>query len=306
MRTCFRRTADLDYFLTARTHTTRSRHFNQIANGAAGGIFSSVNDLCQWMLVHLNEGKYGEDLSQQLFSEASQREMWKIHNGYETFPNGRYNTHFSGYGLGWELCDVRGNMLAYHGGLLPGMASHVYLVPDLELGIVVLINSTSGTGFSPVEQTALTILDSYLGMDDNRWLDKIEEFLQNDNDEEDSIVTAVWEAVDLARNEILNFQHYTGIYEDKWFGKAEVFLKEDQLWFGSYRSPKLNGKLSYYKENTFAVKWEYQDLNADAFVIFSPDEEGKAKQIALKGISPYMDFSFDFQDLDFQRIAEEN
>ncbi len=48
-------------------------------NGAAGGVLSNADDLCRWMLVHLNEGKYGENLENQLFSEASQREMWKIH-----------------------------------------------------------------------------------------------------------------------------------------------------------------------------------------------------------------------------------
>ena len=34
-------------------------------NGAAGGVFSNANDLCNWMLVHLNGGKYGENLKKQ-------------------------------------------------------------------------------------------------------------------------------------------------------------------------------------------------------------------------------------------------
>jgi hypothetical protein len=58
----------------------------------------------------------------------------------------------------------------------------------------------------------------------------------------------------------------------------------------------------FYKANAFAIKWEYQDMNADAFAIFSLDEEGKAQSIRMKGISPSIDFSFDFQDLDLQRI----
>ena len=58
----------------------------------------------------------------------------------------------------------------------------------------------------------------------------------------------------------------------------------------------------YYKANAFAVKWDYRDMNADAFAIFSLDEEGKAQSIKMKGISPNIDFSFDFQDLDLQRV----
>jgi hypothetical protein len=60
--------------------------------------------------------------------------------------------------------------------------------------------------------------------------------------------------------------------------------------------------MQFYKANTFAIKWEYQDMNADAFAIFSLNEEGKAQSIKMKGISPNIDFSFDFQDLNLQRI----
>lgn len=34
----------------------------------------------------------------------------------------------------------------------------------------------------------------------------------------------------------------------------------------------------------------------------SLDEEGKAESIKMKGISPNIDFSFDFQDLDLRRV----
>src|SRR5690606_6919891 len=95
------------------------------------------------------------------------------------------------------------------------------------------------------------------------------------------------------------------IYKDNWFGKMEIFNNNGKLWIKSYRSPKLNGQLQYYKANTFAVKWEYQDMNADAFVMFSLDENGIAQSIKMKGISPNIDFSFDFQDLVLQRISKD-
>jgi hypothetical protein len=60
----------------------------------------------------------------------------------------------------------------------------------------------------------------------------------------------------------------------------------------------------YYQANTFAIKWEYQDMNADAFTMFNLDENGKAIGIKMKGISPNIDFSFDFHDLDFKRAIE--
>ena len=62
--------------------------------------------------------------------------------------------------------------------------------------------------------------------------------------------------------------------------------------------------MSFYKANTFAIKWEYKDMNCDAFAMFSLDEDGKAQSIKMKGISPEIDFSFDFQDLDLQRVKK--
>ena len=43
-------------------------------------------------------------------------------------------------------------------------------------------------------------------------------------------------------------------------------------------------------------------MDCDAFAIFSVDETGKAQSIKMKGISPGIDFSFDFQDLNLKRV----
>jgi hypothetical protein len=112
----------------------------------------------------------------------------------------------------------------------------------------------------------------------------------------------VWARVQAADKKNVQVEDFLGVYEDKWFGKVEVFMNGEHLWFKSYRSPKLNGSMHYYKANTFAIKWEYQDMPADAFATFTMDEEGKAQSIKMKGISPNIDFSFDFQDLDLRRV----
>ena len=43
-------------------------------------------------------------------------------------------------------------------------------------------------------------------------------------------------------------------------------------------------------------------MDADAFLNFSLDEEGKAAGIKMRAISPLTDFSYDFHDLDFSRV----
>jgi hypothetical protein len=62
--------------------------------------------------------------------------------------------------------------------------------------------------------------------------------------------------------------------------------------------------MAFYNANSFAIKWEYQAMNCDALAMFSLDETGKAQSIKMKGISPNIDFSFDFQDLDLKRVEK--
>lgn len=279
-------------------------NYKEMINGSAGGIYSNVNDVCNWMLMHLNHGKYGDSLKNELFTVESQREMWKIHTVQEADQNPRYNSHFRGYGLGWGLTDVLGNMSVSHTGGLPGMLSKTIMIPDLNLGVVVLTN-TSDDGAALFSILTNSIVDSYLGLEDFGWTDKYAAYFERRKAEGDKVTQKVWETVDAANDSHINFEDYIGIYKDNWFGKVEVLMKDDQLWFKSYRSPKLNGAMYFYNANTFAIKWEYQDMNADAFAMFSLDEHGKGDRIKMKGISPNIDFSFDFHDLDLYRIKTE-
>ena len=274
-------------------------------NGAAGGIYSNVNDIANWMLVNLNKGKYGANLGKQLFTEASQREIWKIHTTTNVNRNPRYSSHFAGYGLGWGLTDVNGNMVVSHTGGLIGMLSKTILVPDLNLGIIVLTNTyLDGAGvFSAVTQT---ILDKYLGLDNFDWTTTYVNRLKQGGNEADEVVAKILATLEAANKTIVDLTNYTGVYKDPWFGKIEIYEKENKLWFKSLRSPKLSGQMQYYKANTFVVKWTASGLtDADAFVMFQLDEDGVAQGFKMKGISPAIDFSFDFQDLDLTRINNE-
>ncbi|WP_036385789.1 serine hydrolase [Muricauda sp. MAR_2010_75] len=278
-------------------------HFRENVNGAAGGIFSSAEDMCKWMLVHLNNGKYGKDLQKQLFSSESQYEMWKIHTVMDASNDPRYNSHFLGYGLGWFVSDVRGNLSLVHTGGGPGIMTKIWLLPEMNLGIVILTN-TSESGGAFFSSVSKTIADSYLGLDSKDWVSVYQQRFQHRQQQGDSITTAVWKIIDANKSLPINFDDYIGTYEDRWFGKIEIHKNNGQLWFKSYRSPKLTGSMYHYKANTFAIKWEDRDLQADAFASFVLNEEGLATEIRMKGISPNIDFSYDFQDLLLYRVLD--
>ncbi len=272
--------------------------------GAAGGIYSSVSDLSNWLFLHLNNGKYGKDLKEQLISEQNHVELWRPHTniGFSVVPDPPYKSHFNAYGLGWRLQDQAGYVIVEHTGGLPGMLSRTVLIPELNVGVVVLTNTDPG-GYS-YWTIAMEIVDAYLNVERKDWISWAEKRIQDSEKKGDSVTTAVWNVISQAKSESLDFNDYVGTYRDNWFGEIRIWLQDGKLWFRSLRSPKLTGEMFFYKGNTFAIKWNYTDMPCDAFAMFGLDENGKAINIKMKGISPNIDFSFDFQDLDLERVND--
>jgi hypothetical protein len=198
---------------------------------------------------------------------------------------------------------MNGKMVVYHTGDLSGMLSKTMMIPELELGVVVLTNSYYGGGglFQAVSQT---IVDAYLGLEPYDWTAYYLERHVNSQGSAGTEVNRVWEVVENGDHHGIIIDNYVGIYRDKWFGKVEIYLQDGKPWFRSFRSPQLTGPMYHYKANSFAIKWENRELDADAFAIFSLDEEGLARQITMKGVSPDIDFSYDFQDLFFERVKD--
>src|SRR5690606_37939831 len=112
----------------------------------------------------------------------------------------------------------------------------------------------------------------------------------------------VWKTVEAHKSMDIEPQNFVGLYRDSWFGDVRIEEKDGQLWFTSLRSPKLSGPMGFDRGNSFAIRWEYRDMDCDAFANFVLDTEGRAVEIRMKGISPYIDFSFDFHDLQLVRV----
>ncbi len=266
---------------------------------AAAGIYASVDDLGKWMIMQLNNGALNDSV--QLISKKNHGKMWQPYTirGFVAEPTSKHKTHFYSYGLGWGISDVNGYIKLSHTGGMPGMLSQTILIPELDLGVVVLTNADPG-GYSFVSVPNL-IVDSYIGVDSVDWIGNMSERLAERESEGDSVVNEVWNTVRKAKTKHMNFDDFTGTYEDPWFGEMTIWEKDKQLWVRSERSPKLSGKMHFYKANTFAIRWDYRDMECDAFASFTLDKDGKAISFTMEGISPNIDFSFDFQHLNLKR-----
>jgi CubicO group peptidase (beta-lactamase class C family) len=277
------------------------RDFNEAGN-AAGGIYSNLTDMCKWIIMQMNNGKYGEGNKKQLFSKEVHEEMWTPQTIIPVKDSSEYNTHFSSYGLGWGLRDVRGYKQVGHTGGLAGIVTQVTLIPELKLGIIVFTNQQSVEAFSAITNT---IKDRYFGIEGVDRIKQYKEIGTKNMENAKKITDGVWNDIKVQRkisSGKTDYSPYCGTYSDKWFGDVIISLKNGNLWFDSQRSPKLTGELLAYKGNTFIVRWNDRSMDADAYVLFYLDSNGKGSEIKMKVISPLTDFSYDFQDLDFFRL----
>ncbi|MEO7445622.1 MAG: serine hydrolase [Ferruginibacter sp.] len=276
------------------------RDWNENAN-AAGGIYSNLTDLSKWVIMHLNDGKYGSNFEKRLISADTHKDLWAPQTIIEVGGPGTYNTHFAAYGLGFFLNDSKGYKQVSHTGGLAGIVTQVTMIPELNLGIIVFTNQQQGAAFTAITNT---IKDAYFGMPPvNRIKEYHDRVVANEASAE-KITSGIWEEIRLAQKNTqpVNADKVLGTYHDKWFGDVTIVRKNGKLWFTAQKSFLLNGELTPYKGNTWVVKWGERSLDADAFVMFNESAEGKIERMTMKAISPLTDFSFDFQDLDFEKI----
>ena len=133
---------------------------------AAASLFSSTDDMAAWISMLLNGGQYKG--KQVLKAETIER-IWTAET---LLPVGkgwnRRGVHFRTYGLGWYLFDYSGKRVIEHSGGMPGYISKVFLVPEKNLGVVVLTNDMDG-GFL-TSMLRYHLLDAYIRDKGNDYL----------------------------------------------------------------------------------------------------------------------------------------
>jgi CubicO group peptidase (beta-lactamase class C family) len=270
-------------------------------NPSAGGIYSSVHDLSKWMNMQLAGGLYTDanGNQQRLFSAARQKEMWSlltpIRISEPSVPELKAAVpNFSGYGEGWFVSDYRGHKLVWHTGGWPGMVSRLTLVPDLNLGVVVLTNQESGAAFQAVTMRAL---DAYMDAPKTDWIAAYAASVKKQEGNADDSMKKHEAARMKGAKPSLPLDGYAGTYRDPWYGDVKVTKQGGKLVMSFTKTAQLTGTLEPWQHDTFIAHWNDRSLNGDAFVNFSLDPDGKVREVRMEPVSPLTDFSFDFQDL---------
>jgi len=116
--------------------------------GPAGAINSNVLDMAQWLRLQLGRGEYE---GRYLISEENLRKTWTSQIDI---------TESVGYGMGWMIREWEGQPVIEHGGNVDGFSAQVAMLPESNLGFVLLANASA----SPLPpQTINMVWDTLLG-----------------------------------------------------------------------------------------------------------------------------------------------
>lgn len=141
----------------------------------AAGVNASITDMAKWLLAH--NGHRRDVLPSSILATLHAPLIdTPAETGASAWRRQRLNA--AGYALGWRVYDYAGHRLVFHGGAVQGYRGVAALLPERDLGVVVLWNSGSSapSGLLP------TILDRAIGVTPQRWLDiEIETDIGADN-----------------------------------------------------------------------------------------------------------------------------
>lgn len=263
-------------------------HYGNVDSAApAAGLNSSVADVAKWLRLQLGKGKFE---GKQIYSERRAGEMWSpnIMLGVNPFPAKDAPTKlFSAYGLGWFLNDYRGRKVVSHGGGLDGMISQTAMMPDENLGLVVLTNSE--TGVNTIMQNK--IFDVFTDAPARDWsgerLERAKQSKARETEEDNKLVAA--RAANTKPS--LALKDYAATYSSL-LGDAVIAEENGRLVLRMAQSPNLVADLEHWHFDTFQIRWRPSVAYnfPRGFVVFTIDQNGKTDELKIN--QPNNDFWF--------------
>lgn len=258
--------------------------------GPAGSINSNVIDLAQWIRLQLGDGKFG---GKQIISQRNIKEM--------QFPNTTMRiqglltsvyseSHFLNYGMGWFLSDYRGRKMVEHGGAVDGMKAQITMIPEENLGVVVLSNINF---LDMAQMLANRIVDMYLVPGKERdWSGEVLKARK-------VLETADKAAADKREAErvkntkpSLTLEKYAGNYTDELYGDVKIRFENGAL---KAKFGLNNGTLEHWQYDVFRIKWQ-DEILGESLINFRLDSQGKVEAMRLE-------MSYIGEVADFNRVA---
>ncbi|MCX8019609.1 MAG: serine hydrolase [Chitinophagaceae bacterium] len=226
--------------------------FDKIDNfGPAASMVSNVNDLCKWMLMQLDSGRYNGRtvLPWGVIQKTRDVNIITSSRKSSAFPS-----HFRGYGLGIFTTDYNGKQIYWHTGGAFGYVTNVCFVPELKLGITILTNNDNQSFF---EALRYQILDAYLNVPYTDRSRQLWASFEEEKNKTEKQVASLNAKAEQKKAPPLRLEEYTGNYINPVYGRISISKQDDKLMCRFQHHPDLFAILEYMENQEFRMQYSH-------------------------------------------------
>ncbi|HUR80051.1 MAG TPA: serine hydrolase [Thermoanaerobaculia bacterium] len=244
--------------------------------GPGGAIKSSARDMANWIRFQLADGKFDgvQILDPKLLAETKTPHTVIRMEGATAEVNPE--TNLMAYAMGWNVSDYRGELMVAHAGALNGYRTHVVLLPERNIGYVLMINVERGYSLYAMRHAIADIFRDGKPSRDWSAYYLAAERRSDEKDAKDKEERLAKRIPDTTPTHALD--DYAGTYEHPGYGAVKISVKDGAL---VLQWQHITTPLTHFHYDVFRA--ESSEAGLDEPVAFSLDEEKKVNSLTLFG-----------------------
>ncbi len=251
--------------------------WQNIGHESAGSVITTANDMAGWLKMLTNRG--APILKLETFEELRHPQIVpRDYAASEFAPFFLVNapTHFYAYGLGFYLSDYRGHKMMLGGGQIQGMNATFAALPELNLGVAVMVNTYHTLGYLAL---LMMILDDLLGVQEQDWNGVMLGLAGAFRKQTVAQVQPIIEARQADAPMTLPLAGYGGTYHSDLLGEISIRVQDDQLIL--YYGPGFAGTLTHWEKDTFIFTMIAPSISDKDLISFTV-ENGQAAALHFR------------------------
>ena len=196
--------------------------------GAAGMVWSTTNDVSNYLTFLVNDGIFKGDT---IIQPATFQYLFKPHSilkENDVYPTNKLTKpKWNTYGLGWFQQDYRGNKLDFHTGSLSGLIAITGIIHDKDMAVYVFANLDHAELRHAIMYKAI---DLFAFDDDSRdWHKEVFDLYAGLKNESSKALRKRNEERVVGTSITLDLDQYSGVYKNEMLGEAVVSVVDGQL-----------------------------------------------------------------------------
>jgi len=250
--------------------------------GPAASISSSIADMNKWTTMLLDSGRYNG------VSVIPQNAIDRTRNPESIRGKGRHmfnKVNYRLYGLGWNLSDYEKYKIVAHTGGIHGFVTSVTLVPEINLGVVVLTNTDQNWFYDALNAE---IVDAYMGLPYRNYSNTYVNIFNNGTKKDSIQLAVLHDSIAMNIKPTIALKEFVGTYSNEMYGTIEIKLNDNLLRLSFKHHPDLSAKLDYLGNDRFLCTYSNPSQGIRIFPFTIQD---KVVESFILSVASFLEFT---------------